>query len=383
MKVLMVSKACYVAAYRRKLEHLAALPGVDLTLLTPPYWDHGSHQAPLEPGNERGYHMVVENPAFNGNFHLHFYRGLPALIRSIRPDILHIDEEPYDFVTFHALRAARALVPRTLFFTWQNIERHFQPPFNWFESRVLRSAHGAISGNQEGAQILRKKGFARPLYVIPQFGVDPEQFQPDGKGPAPVYSPERPFRIGFSGRLVEEKGLLILLQAVGGLAGPWELHVLGSGPLQPRLERAAEAMGIAAKVRFLGGVASEAVPNQLRRFDVLVNPSLTWRRGKTQWKEQFGRSLVEAMACGVPVVGSDSGEIPNVIGDAGMVVPEGSVAGLHAALERLMSDPELRCKLAQAGRDRVIQHYTQERVARQTYQCYQQLLDGVAPPDEP
>ena len=69
----------------------------------------------------------------------------------------------------------------------------------------------------------------------------------------------------------------------------------------------------------------------MRRFDVLVGPSLTTPR----WKEQFGRMLVEAMACGVPVIGSDSGEIPHVIGDAGIVVPEGDRVALCAAIARL------------------------------------------------
>ena len=378
----MVSKACYVAAYRRKLECLAAIRGVDLTLVTPPYWDHGTHRAPFEPGNDRGYRVVLENPALNGNFHLHFYRGLPKLVREVRPDILHVDEEPYDFVTFHALRAARGVVPRVLFFTWQNIDRQFQPPFNWFESRTLRSAHGAISGNQEGAQILRRKGYARPLYVIPQFGVDQERFQP-GEGSVHSFSEERPFRIGFSGRLVEGKGLLVLLRALHQLQGPWELRLLGSGPLEPRLKQEAEELGIGSRLSFRGAVGSEAVPGELRQFDILVNPSLTWQRGRTQWKEQFGRSFVEAMACGIPVVGSDSGEIPNVIGDAGLVAPEGNVDELHHALRRLMGDSDLRRHLAKAGRERVLQHYTQERIAHQTYQCYQQLLDDVTPAERP
>jgi glycosyltransferase involved in cell wall biosynthesis len=371
----MVSKACYVAAYRRKLEELAGHADVDLTLVTPPYWDHGTHRAQLEPGNDRGYRTIVENPAFNGNFHLHFYRRLPELVRELRPDILHIDEEPYDFVTFHALRASRNSGARTVFFTWQNIDRSFGPPFGWFENRVLSSAHAGISGNQEGAQILRRKGFQRPTYVIPQFGIDPERFAP-ARPPHPrEYTNERPLRIGFSGRLVEEKGLLVLLEAAAGIEGPWELHLLGSGPLRRRLEERAGSLGVADRVTFVGAVASGEVPGVLGGFDVLVNPSLTWVRGHTQWKEQFGRSLVEAMACGVPVIGSDSGEIPNVIGDAGTVVQEGDAAVLRQALQRLMDDPSLRAIQAHRGRERVLRHFTQRRIAQQTHAVYRQLLD--------
>lgn len=374
----MVSKACYVAAYRRKLEELAALPGMELTLLVPPYWRTGQRQAPLEPGYDQGYRMVVEDPTLNGSFHLHFYRGLPALIRSLRPHLVHIDEEPYDFVSYHALRAARGVAQRVLFFTWQNIPRRLPFPFGWFEGTVLRGVHGAIAGNRDAAAILRAKGYSRPLYIIPQFGIDPKLFAPQDDPEAPEqFTPQRPFRVGFSGRLVEEKGLLTLLRAVAGLEGPWELRFLGDGPLRPRLLEEAAALGVGDRVRMLGNVPSDSVPEHLRDLDVLVNPSLTWRRGRTQWKEQFGRSLVEAMACGVPVVGSDSGEIPNVIGEAGLVAPESDVVALQASLQRLMDDPALRRELGERGRRRVLEHYTQQRIAQQTYQCYQQLLESA------
>ena len=373
----MVSKACYVASYRRKLEELAAMPGVELTLLVPPYWRHGASKAPLEPGFDRGYRTVVENPLFNGNFHLHFYRRLPQLIRSFRPHLVHIDEEPYDYVTFHALRASRGVAPRVLFFTWQNIHRKYAFPFGWFEQNVLNGVHGAIAGNQEGARILRNKGYARPLYVIPQFGIDPELFYPRTEDLSETFNSEQPFRVGYSGRLVEEKGLLVLLRALAGLDGPWELRILGEGPLRHRLAEEAAALGTGQHLRFMGNVPSGQVAEHLRQFDVLVCPSLTWQRGRTQWKEQFGRSLVEAMACGVPVIGSDSGEIPNVIAEAGLIAPEGDVAAVRAHLQRLMDSPGLRRELAHRGRQRTQEHYTQRRIAQQTFACYTQLLEDV------
>lgn len=377
MRILMISKACYVAAYRRKLEELAALPGIELTLVVPPYWRTGARRAPLEPGNDRGYRMVVENPVFNGSFHLHFYRRLPGLVRSLQPQIVHIDEEPYDYVTFHALQAAREVGARTIFFTWQNIHRSYPFPFGWFERTVLNTSHGALAGSMDAASILRNKGYSRPLYVIPQFGIDPQLFSPKRDGGAvETFSPGRPFRIGFAGRLVEEKGLLVILRAVAGLPGPWELRLVGDGPLRSVLEAEAGTLGLQERVRFLGGVPSGEVAAQLQELDVLLNPSLTWRRGKTLWKEQFGRSLVEAMACGIPVIGSDSGEIPNVVGGTGIIVPEGDPAALRERLQRLSESPALRRDLSQRGRQRVLERYTQQRIAQQTYACYSQLLEG-------
>lgn len=374
----MVSKACYAASYRRKLEELAALPGVELTLLLPPFWRTGTGKLQFEPGADRGYQMVVENPVLNGHFHLHFYRNLPALLRTLRPHILHLDEEPYDFVTYHGLRAASGTAQRILFFTWQNIPRDYPFPFGWFERSVLRNVHCAIAGNQDAAQILRRKGYTRPLYIIPQFGVDPDLFSPGPEWPRSIerFTPDRPFRIGFAGRLVEEKGLLILLQALAVLEGQWELQLLGEGPLRQRLQQEAAALGIGDRVHLSGNVPSQDVPHHLRQLDVLLNPSLTWQQGQRQWKEQFGRSLVEAMACGVPVIGSDSGEIPNVVADAGLIAPEGDAKALRAHLSQLMASPKLRQDLARRGRARVLAHYTQQRIAQLTYACYQQLLEA-------
>ena len=374
----MVSKACYVGSYRRKLEELAAL-GVDLTLVVPPYWRTGDKLAYRAPGYDHGYRIVEENPVLNGNFHLHFYRGLPALLREVRPDLVHIDEEPYDLVTLHTLRAARAVNAKSVFFTWQNIDRNYTPPFGWIERYVLSKVNGAIAGNQDAARILRRKGYQRPLYVIPQFGIDPDIFCPDTTQAFTPISEQRPFRIGFAGRLVPEKGLSTLLAACTRLTGAWELTFVGAGPHQAGLEAEAASLGVAGRVRFLGGVPSDRVADHVRSLDVLVNPSLTLRRGKTQWKEQFGRSIAEGMACGIPVVGSDSGEIPHLIGDGGLIAPEGDAAALAACLQRLLDSPALRQELGQRGRERVLQRFTQRQIAADTYECYRQVL-GITEP---
>ncbi len=111
------------------------------------------------------------------------------------------------------------------------------------------------------------------------------------------------------------------------------------------------------------------MPDQLRRMDLLVLPSLT----RPNWKEQFGRVLMEAMACQVPVLGSDSGEIPYVIGEGGRVVPEGDVAALRGAIAALSIAPDERRELGRRGRERVLAHYTQQRVAAETVALYRRL----------
>ncbi len=101
----------------------------------------------------------------------------------------------------------------------------------------------------------------------------------------------------------------------------------------------------------------------------MVLPSLT----RPNWKEQFGRVLCEAMACETPVIGSNSGEIPYVIDDAGLVFQEGNSQELAACVRRLLDDPQLYATLATKGRQRVLENYTQEQIAKQTYEVYLEM----------
>jgi glycosyltransferase involved in cell wall biosynthesis len=110
-------------------------------------------------------------------------------------------------------------------------------------------------------------------------------------------------------------------------------------------------------------------------LDLYVQPSLT----RTNWKEQFGRVLIEAMACQVPVIGSDSGEIPHVLGDAGLVFPEGNAAALRAQIETLRSDPSRRAQVGARGRRRVLDNYTQEIIASRTYAFYRRIVHSQSP----
>lgn len=363
----MISKACYVAAYRRKLELMAA-QGVDLHLIVPPYWRFGSRKAPLEPGNDRGYELIVENPVFNGRHHFHFYPRLGRWLDRIRPDIVHIDEEPYDLVAFQALRVAKRRGARIVFFTWQNLDRDFPYPFRVIERWVLNGADAAVAGNRDGEAVLRRKGFRGPIDVIPQFGVDEERFSPAGKGNNAAI-----FQVGYVGRLVPEKGVFDLLEACTGLDFDWRLRFVGAGPAEAKLREKCRSLGVEDRVEIGGGVPSDEVPGILTQLDCLVLPSLS----TPIWKEQFGRVLIEAMACEVAVVANDSGEIPNVVGDGGIIVAEGDIEALRAAIGKLRRDPDERRRLARRGRERVLAHFTQRHIAGETVALYERMLGGA------
>ncbi len=360
----MLSKACVVGAYQRKLEALAA-GGVDLTVAVPPEWRDERGVLPLERAYTTGYDLTVTPIALNGNFHLHFYPFFDALLRRVRPEIVHIDEEPYNFATWLALRQAQARGARTLFFSWQNLHRVYPPPFRWLERDVLRRADAGLVGNLAAQAVWRAKGYRGPLTVIPQFGVDPDLFRPLDR------RPEQPFTVGYAGRLVPEKGVDLLLLALAQ-APRVRARLVGSGPEQRLLEHLIQDMGLQDRVTLEAPVPSTQMPALLPQLDALVLPSRT----RPNWKEQFGRVLIEAMACGVPVIGSDSGELPHVIGDAGLVFPEENVPALARHLRVLRDDAELRARLAGLGRARVTAHFTQTKVAEQTLAVYRTLAAG-------
>jgi glycosyltransferase involved in cell wall biosynthesis len=341
-------------------------------VVTPPAWrEPGGRTLTLEPSaSHPAYDLRIEPIRFNGSYHFFYWPGLGRVLRDVKPDLVHVDEEPYNVATFHATRLACQVGAQSLFFAWQNLLRRYPPPFNWFERSVFRRSAFAIAGSREALQVLRTKGFVGPASVIPQFGVDPELFTP-GDAPAP-----EPPIIGFISRLVEEKGILILLTALAGLRRPWRLHVLGSGPLERKAHQRAAQLGVSERITWERGIPSTLVPERLRTFTVLAQPSLTRRH----WKEQFGRAVMEAMACGVPVVGFASGEIPNVMGDAGLVVPEGDVAQLRQALARVLDDAELRQDLRRRGRARVLGCYTNARLAEHTVVAYQTALGAAVSP---
>lgn len=366
MRVLMVSKACIVGIYQRKLE-LIAQHGVNLLALVPPSWRDERGEQKLERVHTHGYQLETLPIAFNGNFHLHFYPTLGRYLHEFQPDIVHIDEEPYNFATWHALSLAKRHGAKTLFFTWQNIQRRYLPPFHQGEQWVFRNSDYALAGTTGAEHVLRQKGYCGAVGVIPQFGVDTDAFLPVTKSPA------RPFTIGCVARLVPEKGIDIVLKAAAQLQGDWQIRIIGGGPSRAALEQLAYTLKIADRVLFCGQLPSTEMPLQYQQMDVLVVASRTL----PNWKEQFGpRASLEAMAAGVPVIGSHSGAIPDVLADAGCIVPENDIPALVNALRQLMTDAGLYQSLQTKGTARVLAHFTHEQVANATVQVYQQLMTG-------
>ncbi len=371
MKVLYVSKALVVAAYRAKLRELARY--VEVAAVAPRRWN--GH--PVEPALARDEPVELRPVLLPGRNSLHVYPRLGALLDRERPALVHVDEEPFSLAALQLVELSRRRHLPAVFFAWENRDKWIPAPLAATRRRVFRRAAGAIAGTPAAGAMLAKHGYAGPLAVIPQFGVDPDAFAPDavqrervrrelGLGPHDVC-------VGFAGRLVPEKGAGDLINAIAELPDARVL-LLGDGPERARLEALALAAGAADRVWFAGHVPSTAMPDWLRALDILALPS----RASARWAEQFGRVMVEAMACAIPVVASRSGEIPHVLGDAGVLVPEADPVALRQALAALATDPSRRFELGARGRSRVLDHFTHGRIARQTVEFYESVVAGGA-----
>ncbi len=292
------------------------------------------------------------------------YPGLPSLIRRLQPDLIHVAAEPW--ALFYSQLDLRRYP--TVGHGADNLWIHG----GWLETTVrlrrARSILGRLAGfaswNTAGIEYARRFGLEpdAPTLVVPSRLSDPEPFIAASKDRDRLRSRDHvggDLVIGFVGQVVAKKGLEWLIEAIAAAGFPnASLQVYGTGRDLGRMEALAARLGVPA--RFAGGVPAEQVPDAMATLDVLVVPSLT----VPGWAEQFGRVALEGMFSGVSVITSDSGALPEVVGDAGIVVPEGDVTSLARELSRLGQDESLRIRLGEAGRARALSVFSPDAIAR-------------------
>ena len=296
------------------------------------------------------------------------YKNIRATLQEVQPDVIFLYEEPYSYVALQLLYWQRKICPQAkfVFYSWQNLDCRYSFLRRQIESYVFRHSALAVAGSQDVEAVLRLHGFVKPVRQVP-LAIDPVDFPmaTDGTDRSELRSSLalNAFTIGYIGRLAKEKGLAELLQAAAMLKNQsWQLLLIGSGADAAELKQLAGQLQISDRIVWVPYVKNTEMYRYYAVMDAFVLPSRTTEA----WKEQFGRVLIESMLCGTPVIGSSSGEIPLVIADAGLVFPEGDAAVLADRIERLMNEPELRERLRDKGRDRVLAHYTWEKVAQAT-----------------
>lgn len=368
VRIAVVSHACVVDVNRRLFHELCRHQDLELLMVAPRRWRTSTGLVvdfcPVEGARFASRPLPVIG---SGQISLHLYRGLAPVLRAFAPDVVYLDEEPYSLPACQVLRICRRLDLPLCFKSEQNLLKRFPWPFGHIERALLDYAALATPTAEETAGVLRAKGFRGRITVIPHF-VDTELFRPTDASALRRELGVTGTVVGYLGRLTEEKGLEDLMAAMDALwarGAEASLMLVGAGPMAERL-RAWGRSRPAGHVVLTGPVAHAAAPAYLNAFDLLALPSRT----RPGWKEQFGRVLIEAAACGVPVVGSDSGNIPALITElsAGVVVPERDPAALADALQKLIDDLPQRRALGEHG----LQHaarYGLEPVADLLYEA--------------
>lgn len=327
--------------------------GWDVTCVVPATWRDAYHPDGFRPQALAGLEGRVRflPIAHPGEPQRHFYLTLPArLIRELRPDVAFLEQEPFSVPGLQWGSAlGRARVPYGLQAD-ENLDRPFPWPARVIRRILLPRARCIAARSPRAGELARQWGATGYIGVVPHTVPGWEAISRRG---------DVRFTVGFAGRLVPEKGLRDLIGAVARLDGPVRLLVLGDGPLRAELESASLPNG---SVEVRTGLRNEQMRDAYAEIDVLALPSRT----TPTWAEQFGRVLVEALLCGRPVVGSDSGEIPWVIGSTGggLVFPEGDVAALAESLRRLQRSSEQRERLARQGREAAVRQFSVQAAGR-------------------
>ncbi len=373
MKILAISHSAVIERYQQKFEFLANRFGHEIVLVIPQTWEEGGRQIVRGKNRRVGSLQVQTLPCFlRPRLRRHFYLGLARLARRFQPDLIYAEEEPQAEVTRQAAEIARKLKTIFVFFTWENIPQTYIGRKRKIEVLAYQQAAGAIVGNQDGTLILKKNGYAKPVAVIPQYGVDPGFFRPENVADLrETLKLTGNFVIGYVGRLLPEKNISALLRAATNLPDNVSVVLIGNGPERATLENLSQKLRLNQRVKFISAIKYEEMPRYFNLLEVLVLPSIS----TAKWKEQFGRVLIEAMACGVPVIGSDTGEIPNVVGATGLIFSAGRIDQLTDQLTRIFHEPSLRQKLSRLGRERVLSLYSNQKIAEQMDSFFNKLKE--------
>lgn len=349
--------AVEAAAGRLRYRPLAARTDLNVHLVVPQRWHQFGRVIDADPPNEPGIAVHVLPVWFDKggpvSWYLHVYPGLKKIIRQVQPDVIHLWEEPWSLVALQAsfLKKDAALVLEVD----QNILKRLPPPFETIRRHVLRKTDYILSRSQDATDVVRACGYRGPVGDI-GYGVDFETFNPRARA-----APEPGLRLGYVGRLVVEKGLDDALDALAISAPDVTLAIMGEGPHEQHLRKKVEALSLEPRVSIQGWGKPAEVADFMHSLDAL----LLLTRTTATVKEQFGRVIIEAQSCGVPVIGSECGAIPGVTANGGWIVPESDPTALAALIERLRADPALRAKASAAGILNVQKRYTYEAVAGQ------------------
>lgn len=366
-RVLVIWHGALYASYRKPFWALQQDHGWDIHLLTARRWGQAMTQTTrFEPADDEPISVYprLAWPGIHGALFLQ--PAFLTLFERLRPDLLYIIEEPFSLMGWFAAYWSQRCAPPVpyVLYTYQDLYKHYPQPFCAMERMTLGYASRVLAPHSLAGRVVEQKGYQGLWDVVPQ-SVNLERFQYQEPHAATL------FTLGYVGRLVEEKGIDTLLWALSEMNASVRLRLVGDGPAKSRLQVLARELGVDDQIVFMPPMPHESLEAFYHEIDALVLPSRTTDR----WQEQFGRVLIEAMACGTPVIGSDCGAIPEVIGEQGLVFAQNNSGQLAEQIELLANDQSLQRRFSLHGRVRVEQNFSAQKVARKLDQHFREVLD--------
>jgi glycosyltransferase involved in cell wall biosynthesis len=378
IKVLIIDQMGILKSERKKYEELSRFDDLDIVVIVPKNWRFNYRQFFFEAGYNGKYKLISTPVAFLGYGHRSFYLGpIIKILKNYQPDIIHLFQEPYSFFAAQIVFFRNLFLPKTkiLFITWQNMNYENYPFFfsklySFIENYTYKNASCATPITQGAKEILLKRGFKGKCHVL-NWGIDLDLF--NKRNPLKLKKKlniENKYMVGFIGRFVEEKGISDLLKAVSLLESDINALLVGNGPIKSKLNKLSLELGLQDRVIFIDSVSNSEISSYINCMNILVLPS----RESDIWKEQLGKVLLEAMACEIPVIGSDSGEIPNVIGDSGLIFEAGNYVDLKYKIESIKNGKINSEELTQKAMKRVATIYSWNRIAKNLHTLYRDLM---------
>lgn len=267
---------------------------------------------------------------------LHTVHGLRQIILETQPDVIHVNEEPHTLLAFQVARMRERLAPRAALVLESELGAGYVPPatLRLTERGTLAKADALITRHRAAIESRRARGFAGHGAVI-EYAVDRAVFNPSRRAEARQALQASMLTLGYVGRLSSEGGLIEVIEAMAASRVPVQLMIMGRGELRDELADRAMVLKMQDRVRFFEPKAPEDVAFFLNAVDLLVAIS----RPVSGLRDPFDRAVAEAQACGVPVIASDLGMLPDLVGQAGWVVDAGDAGMLAQLLARLAEDP--------------------------------------------
>ena len=363
-RVLIIDNLAVESSRRGIYRTMAQGDDLEIHLLVPNEWKETTHRMECEPEGSSTLRVHRSGILFGFRHHRVVYTRLFQILTTLKPDLLLAVHAPEHYATLQTLVLRRMFRPamKVALFASRNIDLPSVGfPYKLAFVNKLCDSVAAKSGIDAVFHRPRLFGhlytrYSREIIYIPHY-VDCSAFKPGASRDSDSNSL---IMLGYIGRLTSEKGVDILVQAMAGLPPYVHLMIVGEGASRTMLETLVSGLKLKDRVQFRTTVPFTEMPQVMNQLDILVLPS----RETTHWKELFGRVLIEAMASGISVVASNSGGIPEVVGDVGVLVEPDSVADLREKLSGLVTDQHRRSLLGNLGRERALAFFDMPVVAQ-------------------